>query len=804
MTHYQTWWGSLFTYFFAQCWIPGNQLGFDRGSPPVNWWQNSRAAALTDRQFCIDNSNQYKTYSDSSWGLTACFGPTGYNGGYSKSYGAPPLADPPANSDGTVSPYGAGSCLPFFSEDPSHNEAMAALRNFYNNYPKLWGIYGLKDAFNLGTESDTTDDWYTDDYVGIDSGPLLIMIENYRSNLVWKYFSRNAQIKSALKQVFQDTVKYIFTSAEEDESTVPLQFSLEQNYPNPFNPSTSIKYTIGVASGQGQVASAKLVVYDLLGREVAVLVNEGKAPGSYEVNFDARRPGQRDVHLPADSRQLHPSPHNDAGKIERSTTEKEIPLRKITLLLAFFYIGIIPALRIAKADLPAPGNNKVAYYVFDSGGPDHFPLTSFTDLANIVVLFEGTLWELADSAHYNSGWMRNVNYHSYSEITQGCPDPAVTSGVKVLMNVDDAASWSTSTPFTTHDGTKLNGQQFAAFIKACAIDSLHLDGISLDIEHKATANADYMALLKELGKYFGPLSADSASQMYIAAIYSGGAPGPIVGKSKEITAHMNFVMDMAYFNRNYAARFNQWADSIGASKVMVGVLNDYYDLAYAMQAATWQPVSPPKAGVMVYAANNLKSYTDGVFGALTVTSAPERMGPEQITLLQNYPNPFNPVTTIKYTVGGAGGRGLGASKTMLVVYDVLGRQVATLVDEVKAPGSYTVQFDGERPGQRCVYLSAHGRVVRPDAGDDAGEIRRKGHKTHKTKNGGEDVRTILGLRLLCILWPIAATNFHTSLSLPSREQFIAQALTPTEVINSAGVIVPAFICAKPSIACWLP
>lgn len=165
-------------------------------------------------------------------------------------------------------------------------------------------------------------------------------------------------------------------------------------------------------------------------------------------------------------------------------------------ILHLLILSIGPATQISKADLPAPAENKVAYYVFDSGGPDRYPLPTFTDLANIVVIFEGTLWELADSAHYNSGWMRNVNYHSYSEIIR---DIRVLQarGVKVLMNVDDAASWSTPTPFTTHDGTKLSGQQFAAFIKACAIDSLHLDGISLDIEHKATANADYVTLLKE-------------------------------------------------------------------------------------------------------------------------------------------------------------------------------------------------------------------------------------------------------------------------------------------------------------------
>jgi hypothetical protein len=80
--------------------------------------------------------------------------------------------------------------------------------------------------------------------------------------------------------------------------------------------------------------------------------------------------------------------------------------------------------------------------------------------------------------------------------------------------------------------------------------------------------------------------------------------------------------------------------------------------------------------------------------------------PDVPTLQQNYPNPFNPFTIIKYTVAGTGGWGLGAgkpgagtqgpgvSKTRLVIYDMLGREVATLVNEPKPPGNYVVTFDG--------------------------------------------------------------------------------------------------------------
>jgi hypothetical protein len=375
---------------------------------------------------------------------------------------------------------------------------------------------------------------------------------------------------------------------------------------------------------------------------------------------------------------------------------KKIEFIKIVTLIIFL-INFNPVLPDLKADIPPIGNNKVAYYVFDSHGADHLPLTTFSDEANVVVVFEGTLWELADSVHYSTGWMHNVVYNYYSQIIR---DIRIlqSRGVKVLMNVDDAPSWSTSTPFTTHDSVGLNYVQFAEFIKTCAIDSLHLDGISLDIEHRATGNAQYISLLKEIGKYFGPNSTDSTSQMYIAAIYAGywGEPASVIGRSKVVSSYFNFVMDMAYFSPYYVQRFNQWADSIGASKTMIGLLNDDNNLAFATAVAQWQPANPPKAGIMVFAGNNLKSYTDSVFRALVIPATDvkddgtlEKGIPQEFALNQNYPNPFNPSTTIKFIIPDDG-------LVTLKVFDILGNEIASLVDEVMNPGFYSVVFDGSK------------------------------------------------------------------------------------------------------------
>lgn len=269
--------------------------------------------------------------------------------------------------------------------------------------------------------------------------------------------------------------------------------------------------------------------------------------------------------------------------------------------------------------LPAAGQNKVAYYVFDvtPAGQGILPMTTFTNNANIVVVFEGTLWELADTVHYNSGWMQNAYYHSKRQILEDI-QTLRSQGIKVLMNVDDAPSWSTATPFTTYNGTAYNASQFASFINTC-VNTAGFDGISLDVEHGATDNSNYRNLITALGAYFGPLSSDPANKMYIGAFYSGGAPGPIF-RETALSQYLNFVMDMGYFQNN-TTRFNYWANTLGNAKVMLGMSYDDNSQSSAIAEAQRHP-TPDKAGIMVFAANKNKAYTDAIFAALTITTPP--------------------------------------------------------------------------------------------------------------------------------------------------------------------------------------
>ena len=102
--------------------------------------------------------------------------------------------------DGTIAPYGAISCMPFMrtSEDEllEDNLSFNALRNYYQKYYTLiWGTYGPKDSFNDNGE-------FCNTYLGISLGPIVLMIENYRTGFVWNNFMKNAKVLAAANKVF--------------------------------------------------------------------------------------------------------------------------------------------------------------------------------------------------------------------------------------------------------------------------------------------------------------------------------------------------------------------------------------------------------------------------------------------------------------------------------------------------------------------------------------------------------------------------------------------------------------------------
>lgn len=172
--------GSLFAYHFTEAWLDAARYLDPNG---VDWFNNSRLAALADRSFCIEQSGKFKTFHANSWGLSAGDSPHGYD-----VYGAPPSLGKP-NPDGTVSIYAALSCLPFIPQ-----EVLSMLDYLYHHQPKTWGKYGFFDAYNL----DVDPPWYSSALYGIGKGPSMIMIENYLSKLVWETYTNSPIIQRAL------------------------------------------------------------------------------------------------------------------------------------------------------------------------------------------------------------------------------------------------------------------------------------------------------------------------------------------------------------------------------------------------------------------------------------------------------------------------------------------------------------------------------------------------------------------------------------------------------------------------------
>lgn len=173
-------------------------LGFDYGGPLffsqysflglnphglkdeyADYWEQNKNHTLINHAYCIDNPKAFKGYGENCWGLTASDTYDGYN------------AFSPTNDEGTITPTAALSAFPY-----TPDFSMKALKHFYYDLgDKIWGQYGFTDAFN------ETKNWYAQSYLAIDEGPIIVMMENYRSGLLWKLFMSCPEIQNGLKKL---------------------------------------------------------------------------------------------------------------------------------------------------------------------------------------------------------------------------------------------------------------------------------------------------------------------------------------------------------------------------------------------------------------------------------------------------------------------------------------------------------------------------------------------------------------------------------------------------------------------------
>lgn len=173
--------GGLFPLF----WVHYSYLGLDPhfSDDYANYWTQNVNASLINYEYCKANPKNFIGYSDECWGLTSSDNQSGYN------------AHSPANDLGVITPTAALSSFPY-----TPVESMKALKFFYYTLgDRLWGPYGFYDAFNI------TQAWTASSYLAIDQGPIIVMIENYRTGLLWDLFMSAPEV-----QVAKDELDFVY------------------------------------------------------------------------------------------------------------------------------------------------------------------------------------------------------------------------------------------------------------------------------------------------------------------------------------------------------------------------------------------------------------------------------------------------------------------------------------------------------------------------------------------------------------------------------------------------------------------
>ncbi len=165
-------------------WAHYSYLGLDpRGLQDsyANYWEENKSLSLINYKWCVNNPKNFKGYGANNWGLTASYSTDFYNAH------APNME----NDLGVITPTAALSSFPY-----TPTQSMAAMKNWFTNMKdKIWGPFGFYDAFS------EEKNWYAPKYLAIDQGPIVVMMENYRTGLLWKLFMSCPEIQKGLKKL---------------------------------------------------------------------------------------------------------------------------------------------------------------------------------------------------------------------------------------------------------------------------------------------------------------------------------------------------------------------------------------------------------------------------------------------------------------------------------------------------------------------------------------------------------------------------------------------------------------------------
>ncbi|HEX9943896.1 MAG TPA: glucoamylase family protein [Thermoanaerobaculia bacterium] len=202
----------LFGHQYSHVWIDfrGIRDAYMRAKG-IDYFENSRRAVLSQRAYAIDNPDGFRGYGANVWGLTACDGPLDgeltVDGRKIRfmTYAARGVARGEIRDDGTIAPTAAASSIAFAPE-----AVLPAIEEMHRRWGgHLFSKYGFLDSFNptLNVETPTKHGrvvpgvgWFDGDYLGIDQGPIVAMIENHRSGLVWRVMRRNPHVRRGLER----------------------------------------------------------------------------------------------------------------------------------------------------------------------------------------------------------------------------------------------------------------------------------------------------------------------------------------------------------------------------------------------------------------------------------------------------------------------------------------------------------------------------------------------------------------------------------------------------------------------------
>ena len=192
--------GPLFIHHLSHMWIDFRGIQDDyMAGKAINYFENSRRAIYAQQAYAMRNPKKYEGYGRFSWGITASDGPgpaiRRINGRKIRFYSYIARSFPYGPDDGTLAPWAVAASLPFAPE-----VVLPSLHRLNEEYPEITNQYGFKCSYNSTFTSGNSKGWISKGYYGLDQGPIIMMIENYRTGLIWRLMRRSSYIVNGLRR----------------------------------------------------------------------------------------------------------------------------------------------------------------------------------------------------------------------------------------------------------------------------------------------------------------------------------------------------------------------------------------------------------------------------------------------------------------------------------------------------------------------------------------------------------------------------------------------------------------------------